>query len=93
MLKTIFGTSIDTMIQRQAERYWDDSDHTKYCVHCGEALDPRKDNYIMGDEYYCENCDYVVRNMLDNFIADLIGRHVSSETLDAIMADCEVEDL
>ena len=81
---------IDTIHNRELNAHLDrEDDQTKYCVHCGEPISRRDDHYFIDDECYCHRCDYIVRDILDGFMADLLGYHVSDEALDAIMNDCE----
>ena len=83
---------IDTMRNRELNTHLNkESDQTKYCVHCGEPIGPNTDNYVLDDELYCVRCDYAMRDRVNNFLADLLGYHVSDEALDAIMAECERE--
>lgn len=83
---------IDTMRNRELNRYLDkEDDQTVYCAQCGEYIGPSTVNYVLDDERYCSRCDYAMRDRVNNFLADLLGYHVSDEALDAIMADCERE--
>ena len=83
---------IDTMRNRELNAHLNkENDQTKYCAHCGEPIVPNTDNYVLDDELYCVRCDYAMRDRVNNFLADLLGYHVSDEALDAIMADCERE--
>lgn len=79
---------IDTMRDSELHAHLD-SDDAVYCENCGRYIGPNTDNYLLDDERYCDKCDYAMRDRLNNFLADLLGYHVSDEALDAIMADCE----
>lgn len=64
-------------------------DNTALCANCGNLIGCNDTYYSIGGWEYCEECEGKARGVLDDFISDLLGRHVSEEALDAIMEDCE----
>ena len=81
---------IDTMHDGELYAHLDnEDDQTKYCADCGRPIAQNEEYYLLDDVYYCYRCDGTMRDRVNDFLADLLGYHVSDEALDAIMADCE----
>ena len=95
MLRTAYTISnnpyiIDTIHDRELNAHLDrEDDQTKYCAHCGRPIAQNEEHYLLDDIYFCHCCDGIMRDKVDDFMADLLGYHVSDEALDAIMNDCE----
>lgn len=85
----MMASMIDNHIMAESPYCEDVPNDTAQCAHCGNLIDKNDTYFSVGGYEYCSECDHRARSVVDDFIADLLGRHVSDEALDAIMDDCE----
>lgn len=85
---------IDRYKTSPMSEFCDTGDDEHYCAGCGDRICNGTEHYVVnGDEYYCSVCDWRVKEMADDVLTELFGRHAEDDILNAIVDSMTREEL